>query len=335
MKRAWITFWTTLILVLPIRIYAVLRYLDPETGFYSDSNRMVGIASLLLFVGIIVTAYFASRNAVSEIGTEPLKNVTTAVLGAFAGVFVIVQSIVGLGTEFLEVGQIFYKIFSVTGILAGAVLMLIAYDFATGSRIVGNRPFLALVPSVWGCFFLVILFITYSAIVNLPENVYHTFTVVFLLLFLFTQAKLLTGIESTKSGKMIYMVGFPAALLALMTGVPSCIQFFSAGKTAGIVSIGMHMANIILAFYILAFLYALQSVFPTEKGKAPDESAPSHDIHLQKEAAENAESNVNEEENLIAEYAGFLSEVCGSGRTFSAIRPSPFYSKEGSTAGRG
>jgi hypothetical protein len=54
-----------------------------------------------------------------------------------------------------------------------------AYDFAVGSRIVGNRPFLALLPSVWGCFFLVVMFITYSAIVNLPENVYHTFTVIF------------------------------------------------------------------------------------------------------------------------------------------------------------
>lgn len=328
MKRAWIAFWATLILVLPVRILAVLRYLDPETGFYSDSGRMVGIASLMLFAGMILTVFFAARNAVSEIGTEPLKNVPTAVLGALAGVFVIVQSVVGIGTEFFVEGQTFYRIFSVTGILAGAVLMLIAYDFAVGSRIVGNRPFLALIPSVWGCLFLVVLFITYSAVVNLPENVYHTCTVVFLLLFLFTQAKLLTGIESSKSGKMIYMVGFPAALLALMTGVPSCIQFFSAGKTVGIVSIGIHMANIVLAFYILTFLFALQGIYPCEEGKAADEAVSSDVAHAQKETAENMESKVREEEDILTEYAGFLSEVCGSGRKFSCVLPSPFYSKE-------
>ncbi|XOQ45002.1 MAG: YndJ-like protein [Clostridium sp.] len=329
MKRAWIAFWATVILVLPIRIFAMLQYLDPETGFYSDGGRMVGMASILLFAGIILTAYFAARNQENEgFGTQPLKSIPTAALGALAGTFVVVQSIVGLGTELLGGVLIFYRIFSVTGIMAGVVLIMMAYDFAVGSRIVGNRPFLALLPSVWGCFFLVVMFITYSAIVNLPENVYHTFTVIFLLLFLFTQAKLLTGIESTKSGKMIYMVGFPAALLALVTGVPSCIQFFSIGKTAGIVSIGMHMANIVLAFYILAFLFAIQKICPAEEKKVSDKIISPPVIDQQGEKSDNMECKVQEENDDLAEYVGFLSKVCGSGRTFTSVLPSPFYSKE-------
>ena len=258
MKRAWISFWVTLGLVLPIRIFAMLRYLNPQTGFYSDGGRVVGAASALLIAGIFLTVFFAGRAAVGEFGTEPLKNIPAAVLGAFAGIFVVVQSVVGIGTGFLGEGQIFYQIYSYLGILAGGVLLMTAYGFAAGLRTVGSRPILALIPSVWGCFFLVVLFITYSAAVNLVEDVYHTFTVVFLLLFLFTQAKLLTGIESAKTGKMIYVTGFPAALLSLVTGVPSCIQYFGTGETAGFISIGLHMANIMLAFYIIAFLLALR-----------------------------------------------------------------------------
>ncbi|MVB11272.1 hypothetical protein CAFE_19800 [Caprobacter fermentans] len=333
MKRAWIAFLGTLVLVLPIRIFSMLRYLNPQTGFYSDGGKSVAAASILLVAGAFLTAYFSSRDGRAEISAAPLRNVVAAVLGAVAGIFVLVQSVVGLTAGFFGEGQIFYQIFCGAGILTGAVLMLTAYDLATGLRKIGSHPLLALIPSVWGCLYLVVLFIAYSAVVNLAEDVYHTFTVVFLLLFLFTQAKLFTGIESTKSGKMIYMVGLPAALIALATGIPSSIQFFAAGITAGVVSIGMHMANIALAFYIVAFLSALQAVpaaAETVPAGAVDREDPSQPTALPDTDDQGNKPMLNAE-GSISEYAGFLRKACGSGIKFVTAGPSPFYSRNDPT----
>lgn len=327
MKRAWIAFLVTLILVLPLRLVAVLQYLNPQTGFYSDGGKLVGFASIVLLVGLVVTAYFVNRGTVRNHGTELLKDVPAAVLGAVAGVFVLIQSVIGLGTGFLAEGQIFYKIFSFLGILAGIVLMATAYDFATGFRTIASRPLLALIPSIWGCFYLVVLFISYSAVVNLVEDVYHTFTVVFLLLFLFTQAKLLTGIENAKSGKMIYMVGLPAAMFSLVTGVPSCIQYFRVGETAGVVSIGMHMMGIVLAFYILAFLFAFQRPLALKEAAIADAKSETIMEEHRTEEDERTDQQETAEQNAdsLTEYLGVLNAECGMEGRFVNAQSSPFF----------
>lgn len=321
MKRIWTVFAVTLALVLPLRVFAALRYLDPQTGFYSDGGKVVGAASVLLIAGILFLMVLVHRSPVNQTAPGPVKDVPTALLGALAGVFVLVQSVVGLSTGIPGEGRVFYLIFSAAGILAGAVLILYAYDSATGLRSVGSRPLLALIPSVWGCLFLVFLFITYSAVVNLVEDVYHTFTVVFLLLFLFVQAKLLTGIESEKSGKMIYMAGLPAALLALVTGVPSCIQYFSTGKTAGVLTIGMHMANIVLAFYILAFLAAVgRRRSAPEKAEASAAKTPP--LPQIREEKPNVKPEI--QKDSLSGYVDFLKKTCRSGEKFVSAAPSPF-----------
>ena len=323
MKRAWIAFAVTLILVLPMRMIAVLSDLNPQTGFYSDGGKLVGAASVLLAAGIVLTAVLSAKGGIERTGTEPLKNVPAAASGALAGIFVLVQSVVGLNAGLFGDAAFFYRIFSAVGILAGAVILVAAYDLATGFRTIGKHPLLALIPPLWECLLIVVLFITYSAVVNLVEDVYHTFTVVFLLLFLFTQAKLLTGIESGKSGKMIFAAGLPAALLAIATGVPSCVQYFTAGETAGAVPVGLHLANILLAVYILAFLSALQheplpAAAEGAGNREPESPAP----------GENAFSPKQAREDSLSDCVAFLKKTCGDERKFVGLSESPFYSEK-------
>ncbi len=323
MRRAWLAFAATLVLVLPARIYTVLRYLDPRSGFYTDGGGTVGAVSAALALGILLTAFYGWRDSAARAGGEPVRAVAAAAFGALAGIFVLVQSVVGIGSAPAAEGLVFFRIFSVAGIFAGAVLVATAYDLATGGRVIGGHPLLALVPPVWGCLFLVLLFITYSAVVNQVENVYHTCTVVFLLLFLFTQAKLFTGIESAKSGKMIVVVGLPAALLALSTGVPSCVQFFSEGRTPGAVPIGLHLANIVLAFYIVAFLRALERspLRPAETRPRPD---PSPD-RGEREASAGTGNRPPETDDPLAACAGSLRDAFCSEKKFVDRTKSPFY----------
>ena len=330
MKRAWLAFAATLVLVLPARIYTVLRYLDPQSGFYSGGGKWVAAVSVVLALGSAAAAFYGWRDSEAEIrvGGEPFRSVPAAAFGALAGVFVLVQSVVGLGSFETGEGLLFFRIFSGVGIFAGAALLATAYGLATGQRVIGTHPLAALVPTIWGCLFLVFLFILDSSAVNQAENVYHTFTVVFLLLFLFTQAKLLTGIESAKSGKLIYAAGLPAVLLAFSTGIPSCVQFFAAGRTPGAVPIGLHMANIVLAFYIAAFLRALERL-PHRPERCGAEPGASRTPAADGRSSEDKISSPDPEDSLTA-YTGSLGKLFCSGEKFVNRQKSLFYSKEAS-----
>lgn len=71
MKRAWIAFGATLILVLPMRMIAVLSYLNPQTGFYSDGGVLVGAASILLAAGIVLTAVLSAKGGIERKEQSP------------------------------------------------------------------------------------------------------------------------------------------------------------------------------------------------------------------------------------------------------------------------
>lgn len=258
MRRAWIAFTVALILVLPARIYVMGKSLDMKTGFYADGGAAIGIVSAVLAVGMLACALFSLRDAdtAADLSGRPVRNAAAAAVGALAGLFVLLESVVGFSTSFGAENQILYWIFCAAGLPAGIVILAVAYCFASGSDLLKRHPLVALLPSVWGCLFLALLFVTYASQVNLVENAYTTFTVIFLLLFLFTQAKLITGIESQKSFKRIFAVGFPAALIAFATALPECFWEFSGRGTTGSLPTGLSLIFVVLAAYILVFLAA-------------------------------------------------------------------------------
>lgn len=253
-KYAWIVLAVAAAVVVPLRIYETLVLLEPKTGFYSDGGRASGITAAVLAVLAVLAAVVGYRGGDPLKARQPLKSVPTAVTAALAGALLAFVSAGGLAVPPSGDGAVMYRIFSAAGVAAGAVVLVEAYGFATGLGILEKHPLVALIPSVWGCLGLMVLFVEYSAVVNVAENAYYTCTVIFLLLFLFSQAKLFTGIESEKSGKMIYVAGISAVLLSLSSAVPELV-LFAAGETEnGFFPVGLHAVNLLLALYIVSFL---------------------------------------------------------------------------------
>ena len=90
----------------------------------------------------------------------------------------------------LETNQTMYFVLSGAGALAGIMILMEGFSFITGSGVFRRHPLAALIPPLWGCVWLVTLFIAYTSVVNVSENIYDTLTVIFLLLFLFAQARM-------------------------------------------------------------------------------------------------------------------------------------------------
>jgi hypothetical protein len=256
-KNAWIVFAVTLLITLPLRLYQICFLSEEGTGFYTDGIRTTAIISSVLAVGAALMIMMSAMDRRSRAPYSPIRSIPAAAFGILTGVGVIAGCVTTLfGIESLQ-SQLAYTALTVLGVFAGIVLILAGSNFAAGKNTFENQPLLALVPSVWGCACLVAMFIRFVAVVNVAENIYDTFTVIFILLFLFHQAKLLARIDDEKSGKMIYMFGIPAALMALLTGISGTVKQVVHVTRQGLFPSGFYPANILFALYILFFLAAV------------------------------------------------------------------------------
>lgn len=311
MKRAWIAFWVTAAVLVPARVWAMFRFADPSSGFYTDGGRAAGVLSLFLALGVAAAVFLSFRGPAPALAPgAPMRSVPSAVSAALAGVALAAQSVASLAVP--SAGEdVPERIFAAFGILAAAAFLAAAYGFAAGAETLRRAPLLALLPSVWGCFCLVMLFIRYAATVNRLENLYHTCTVVLLLLFLFSQAKLLTGIHGEKSGRQVFGYGFAAAATVLATAVPNLALYFSGREMPGAFPVGLHLLNLFLAAYILCFLAAAGKETNVLTPAEADAPAPG--------PREEAPREEKTEQDVLKECADFLNGRCGWSEKFVKI----------------
>lgn len=273
-KHAKIVFLVTLILVLPARAYQLLFLLDSKTNTYKDGGlfSLILLSVLALSTVLIIIMCLSNKNAPKEY--EPIKNVPTAVICALTGAAIIFHSFVSMaevkenaaqtslsiigvaaGSGQLQAMRIFLSFF---GILAGLVILITAYNFLLGVNMFHSFPLVALVPPLWGCINLAVLFVTDTASVNVAENAFDMFTVIFTLLFLFTQSRLLAGIDVQANTKSVYMFGLPCILLALATSLPDTVVRLLGKDAVSSLTMSSHLVNLCMAFYIVLFLISLQ-----------------------------------------------------------------------------
>lgn len=257
MKRAWAAMLAALVVVLPTRLWAAFRLVDLKTGFYTDGGRFAGIIALLAAAGVSAAIILGVREAPAGRRAAVRSN-GTAALAALSGMFIAGQSLAALADQ--DGLTAMHVILAAAGVCAAVAFLMAAYDFATGAGMLRSHPLVALLPSVWGCLCLISLFVDYAAVVNRFDNVYHTFTVVFLLLFLFSQAKMLSGVGGEKGAQLVFAYGFAAVIMAVTDAVPNLARYFVYGASGELGSFptGLYFANIFLAAYIIVFLAAVQ-----------------------------------------------------------------------------
>lgn len=150
---------------------------------------------------------------------------------------------------------------AIVGILAAFAIFLAAYGFATGTNPVGEHPLVALLPAVWGCICLVLLFISYTAVVNVSENVYDMFAVVLLLLFLFGTGEIFRRRGGRKGAGACWLrPDFRQHCWRFLTSVPTLLMAVLGRTVPGLFPAGLHLVNLCMACYILSFLFAARKL---------------------------------------------------------------------------
>ena len=301
-KSIWGVFLGSLVLLLPVRLCQQIFLVDRSTGFYTDNGISSAYITAVLVAGVLLMLIMSIREKDRPTGEAPaLRSYGAAVAAMFCGFMFLGESLYSLVSQPAIENTTVNTVLSVAGILAGAVILITAYDLATGVNHLDHSPFLGLFPPLWGCVCLVGMFITYTAVVNEVENFYDTCTVIFLLLFLFSYSKYMAGLEGSRK---LFIYGFPSVLLAFLTGLPAFVLELMGADLSSAFPVGLHLLNLMAAFYVLALLISIfrqerkslaapvlnrQEMVPmeqkTEGKKFSSEEAPSYSWSREEEEA--------------------------------------------------
>ena len=267
-KRTWRIFLIILVISLPIRLYQALFLLEPGTGFYSDGYLSTGALLIVLMAGCALLCAETAREK-EMVPRLPVRSLGAAVVGMFTGFLFCGQSIYSLlGAPAVD-NPGMNGILAAAGILAGLAFLWQSYGHAMGDNPWARHPLPALLPPLWGCVCLVALFLSYSGTVNTADNVYDTFSVVFLLLFFFAYAKLHAGIEPARSGRAAVRYGLISVWLAAITVVPEVVLTVMGRPVLTGYPFGMFLMNGAAACFALLFVSGMH-----KSGAEPETGLP-------------------------------------------------------------
>jgi hypothetical protein len=135
---------------------------------------------------------------------------------------------------------------------------------------------IALLTTIWGCARLLITFIKHTNIASNSSNMFDTVGIIFLLLFLFTQAKQLAGMESIKNTKRLIVFGMSAMILICVFNIPQLVWDVQNHSEMSFFEFLPHFIDIMLMFYIFVFL--LERTFSMKTQTATIVSEPTKTV---------------------------------------------------------
>lgn len=267
--RVWLIFLGALFAIVPLRIVQLLFFVDYETGF--SNNSVIG-TTLLFFLAAVsaIIIFMCLRDKNSPKRYPPIKNIPAGVTAGLTGTVALIHSILmivnfakppqGLEASAVPASQMYVNIIlGFVGVIAGAVWIVEAAGYFRERNVFRGMPAFALVPPIWLCLNLAAMIIN-TIYADFIENIYDMLTVMLMLIFVFTRAKLFAGVRLISTGKRVYAFGLPAILFAGLTAVPNIVvQAFGLMPLSGL-SLTFSLVLTALALYGGIYLWVLQNV---------------------------------------------------------------------------
>ena len=273
-KYVWIVFSLSLLITLPIRIFQQLFLVEDGTGFFTDGNVTATLISAILLIGCILLVLFSHKIKedsflISSVQEKNYAAGVTAILTAIALLIQAINTLISVTSPELQLNAegesvvnssaqqpLLYAILAILGILSSFIMVIVATGHFTGKNFFKSYPLMILPLPLWGCFWLVVMFIRFTEVVNTTENAYDLFSLIFLLMFLTAYAKFLGGIEEEKSKKTVMRYGLLSTLLGLVTSIPIIIIFILKIERSEIENPFESFTLLSFSLYTFSFLWA-------------------------------------------------------------------------------
>lgn len=256
-----------LIITIPLAVYLILYSIDPSTHFYYDDAKYVSQTNIILVIltVILILPIFFKRAGSAARYAESRRPVL-AVFSAILAAALCVCSAYDLKNIVSKNGAGNF-LTGLSGILAAIFFFILAYKAFTGKNI--DIRISALLPVLWGVINLISTFMSLTQIANISEYLYEVLYMVFAILFLYYNARLVGGVTNKRELNGVFAFGLPCAFYGLLASVPPVIAHL-INSTRGNLPKLQYAAYLAMSLYILALLISLIA----DKAKTQPEKEP-------------------------------------------------------------
>lgn len=252
LKYSWIIFILSLILLVPVKVYNAVTGNDFVIGNISSStSSSIFITATIILVLAIIIMSLTSKNVLSN--TNLPKNIFCGIIALLSGIAMIINGVFDLLSLVYEMDiKVFFL--ALTIILSGISFIFISNIHFTGKNIFIPMPLLALLPTIWACVRLAVLFLYHSSVVSGQIDMFDIISSVFLVLFFFAQSKIMAYVQGPKLLQKLFAFGMISVLMLLLYNLPAICTMTSIYDFSI-----MYTVDILLAVYIISLLITLSS----------------------------------------------------------------------------
>lgn len=246
------------------RILLKLRFMDPETGFYTGSNGIITVYHLGLLAAAVLL-FLVSRLRRPG-GDYPVRydNRAAGLLALLTGLSVAAYVLLDQPYPLMEQGysqailQARDYACVALGILAALSLVWIGAGMLFGS--VSRAAMIpALFGGLWQAYMLVTRFNSYTVLTTISDNLLAVLFMVFAALFLVGQARVLFGLSRKDGRNYTIPSGLCASLTGLLLVVPNYLYMVlrDAAMPAPLLGMWESVYVLLLSLYALVFVVGM------------------------------------------------------------------------------
>jgi len=234
----------------PIRVYQILKLIEPSTGFYSDTSNW-SIITLYIILGIcaavIMIFSFLSKNIPAAKLPEG-RRIPLAVSGLIlsatfiSDIFNQLDNIAQLAEDNGAVGIV--NVFAylkaadamlpaveiVFAALSCIYMLVFSVSFIISKDLYAKLKVLALSPLVWAILRVFFRVTKKISFIQVSDLILELCALVFIMIFFFTFARVASGVNSEGSMWSVYGCGITAALFIFTYSIPRIMLFVTGNS---------------------------------------------------------------------------------------------------------
>ncbi|WP_312642215.1 hypothetical protein [Hydrogenoanaerobacterium sp.] len=245
-KAAYLTFILGAVLLVCFRMVLKLDFIDPQTGFYS-THSILDSAFHLIFAGFLLALLIFSYSGHQKFSQEPLPSMkpasaTATILGmaiefkALTDSYKLFTQLTG-GEPFKTMDLLLTMVTLLISVVTGVVMIVLAVNMGSDSLKGYSVSAVLVVTVLYQCLMLIERFTSRTSPVTISDDMLEVLMLVFAILFMMAQARIITRINLNKGYRLLEFSGYACALTALVLLIPELFGIligrltFEAGRT--------------------------------------------------------------------------------------------------------
>lgn len=308
-----------ILIACPIRIFQMLKNIDPTTGFFDDYSNftiialyaLLGVVSflilLLTFLSGKIPAAIAPKGRRIPLGISSIVFAATLFYDAIYNYIprsqetaTIIQNAQSLST--------LHHVHAVFAFLSCCYFIVFSISYMTGKSFHKKLKILSLAPLAWSVIRVLERITVIISIVRVSELLLELCAFVFLMLFFLTFARVISEVNSKGSMWSVISCGAVATLFLLTYSIPRLMLMMTGNSDSLVSGYPVNFADIGCALFIIIFIvttlrcgYTVEDVKKMNEETEAAKAEASEETIVTEEVEENLPETENQDGNTTAE----------------------------------